>query len=171
MPAAPAIAAVAAAAGATASHVAGNKARAQARYAASQQLAESRRQFEETTRQENEKFQAQLAADQRQHNDNMAAMRNSLEQDRINFDRQLAQSQQGLYLQQQAMEQARADAQRALANQQAQMERQINANNTERQTFHKKESGVAGTILTGPGGIDQDELERKKKKHTLLGGA
>ena len=170
MPAVPIIGAVAATAGAIASNVQGNKARAAARFAASQQMDEARRQFEETTKRETKQFQDRMAADQRQHNDNMTAMRNSLAQDREHFDRQLAQQQQRLMMQQQAMEQSRDDAQRALNNQQAQMERQINANNTERQTFHKKEEGVAGTILTGPGGVDQDELGRKKKKSTLLGG-
>jgi len=117
-----------------------------------------------------EKFQKQLQADNDKHRDNMTAMRYSMEQDRNQFERQLAQSQQGLMMQQQAMEQSRADAQRALANQQAQMERQLNANNTDRTTFTRQDSGVAGTILTGPGGVDQDELGRKKKKSTLLGG-
>lgn len=156
----------------------GSKARkqAQAAYraqetAAAEQTRIQQENYRKSLEQNETWFKKQMEADQRVHNDNMTAQRQALQQNREQFERQFRQAQQGLYLQQQAMQQAQAEAQRQFNNQQAQMERQINANNTERQTFHKKEEGVAGTILTGPGGIDQDELERKKKKHTLLGGA
>lgn len=114
---------------------------------------------------------AQMEADRRRHDDNMAAMRESLHQDRLNFDRQLALQQQGLQQQREAQAQALAQAQRQLNNQQAQLQRQLNMSDPARDQgrFNKKESGVAGTILTGPGGIRQDELEDKKLKKSLLG--
>ena len=50
------------------------------------------------------------------------------------------------------------------------MQRQINGAEKDQAHYNKKQDGVAGTILTGPGGVDAAELEQKKKKQTLLGG-
>ena len=83
---------------------------------------------------------------------------------------QLAQAERGLAQQQAQHAAALAQAQRAQNNAQAQLQRQINGAEKE-QAHHqqKKNEGVAGTILTGPGGVDEQELEQKKKKKTLLG--
>ena len=156
-----ALSALAAAGGATASHVAGNKARAQARYQAAQaeKQAEAQRQFDATMR-----------ADAMRHRDNLAMQQQAYEANRQAMADQLAQAQQGLAQQKAAQDAALAQAQRAQNNANAQLQRQINGAEKDQAHYNKKSDGVAGTILTGPGGVDQNELEQKKKKQTLLGG-
>lgn len=71
------------------------------------------------------------------------------------------------------MQEARAQADRALNNQKAQLERQINMDSANvanySQSANKQDKGVAGTILTGPGGVSEEEMKMKKQKKTLLG--
>ena len=93
-----------------------------------------------------------------------------MEANRQAQEAQLAQAQQGLAQQASQHAATLAQAQRAQDNAQAQMQRQINGAEKDQAHYNKKQDGVAGTILTGPGGVDAEELEKKKKKQTLLGG-
>lgn len=155
----------------------GHKARKQARQAFEWQKSNAEAQFR--AQQENfaksqaesqRQFDAQMRADATRHADNMRLQREAFEANRQAMAEQLAQAQQGLAQQKAAQEAALAQAQRAQNNANAQLQRQINGAEKDQAHYNKKTDGVAGTILTGPGGVGPNELEQKKKKQTLLGG-
>ena len=100
----------------------------------------------------------------------MALQREAMEANKQAMADQLAQAQQGLAQQASQHAATLAQAQQAQNNAQAQLQRQINGQEKDQAHYNKKTDGVAGTILTGPGGVDANELEQKKKKQTLLGG-
>ena len=116
------------------------------------------------------RFNATLVEDRRKHGENMALQREAMEANKQAMAGQLAQAQQGLAQQASQHAATLAQAQQAQNNAQAQMQRQINGAEKDQAHYNKKQDGVAGTTLTGPGGVDADELEKKKKKQTLLGG-
>lgn len=136
---------------------------------AQEKMRQDQINFETAMQNQKEAANRQLAEAQRVHGDNMAHLRNTLAADQQRFGQQFAQAERGLQMQQKAMDEQRAQSERALNNQKAQMERQINADNAAQdiQRHKKEDEGVAGTLLTGPGGIDKDKLKLGKK--TLLG--
>lgn len=160
-----AIGAAAAVGGGIAANVQQNKARAEARY----RMGIEQENYKKALEQQQKLADAQMREAERVHNANMQHMQKSLEADESRFAQQLAQSERGLQMQQQAMNQSSAVAERALNNQKAQLERQINADNAAQnvQRHKKEDEGVAGTLLTGPGGVEKDKLKLGKK--TLLG--
>ena len=176
MPAVPIIAGVGALGSAVASHIGGNKARAQARYQAAQsekqaeaQFRAQQENFEKSRTDAQRQFDATLRADTDRHRENMALQREAMEANKQAMAQQLAQAQAGLMQQQAQHEATLAQARQAQNNANAQLQRQINGAEKDQAHYNKKSDGVAGTILTGPGGIDPQELEQKKKRKTLLG--
>lgn len=163
--------------GAIAEPFTGHKARKQARQMfqwqqtnAADQLRLMKENFEKERADAQNRFNATMEADRRTHNENMALQREAMEANKQAMAAQLAQAQQGLAQQKAAQDATLAQAQQAQNNANAQLQRQINGAEKDQAHYNKKTDGVAGTILTGPGGVDAEELEKKKKKQTLLGG-
>lgn len=155
----------------------GHQARKQARQAfewqktnAENQMRLMQENFRKSQAESQRQFDAQLRADASRHRDNMAMQQQAFEANRQAMADQLAQAQQGLAQQASQHAATLAQAQRAQDNANAQLQRQINGAEKDQAHYNKKTDGVAGTILTGPGGVDAEELEKKKKKQTLLGG-
>lgn len=159
------IGAIGAVGGGIANHVAQNKARAQARHAFAEQMKQA--EIDRATRQR--EFQTGLDEQARIHRENMAHAENTLAFNRDAMNAQIAASQAGLAQQQQAMAQQKAEADRQFAAQQAQMERNMNMTADKNlASFKRPDAGVAGTILTGPGGVKKEKL--KLGQTSLLGG-
>lgn len=163
--------------GAIAEPFTGHKARKQARRAfewqksnAENQMRLMKENFEKERADAQNRFNATMEADRRTHNENMALQREAMEANKQAMAAQLAQAQQGLAQQKAAQDASLAQAQQAQNNANAQLQRQINGQEKDQAHYNKKTDGVAGTILTGPGGVNELELEQKKKKQTLLGG-
>lgn len=150
-----------------AANVQQNKARRQAQ----EQMRQAEENFGKDLEARKTQFETQMSENARIHGDNLAAMQKAHAADEARYKEQLAQSERGLQLQQQSMQEARGQADRALNNQKAQLERQINMDSANvanfSQSADKQDKGVAGTILTGPGGVLEEEM--KKQKKTLLG--
>ena len=159
-----AIGAIAAVGGGIANNVAQNRARAQARHALGEQMKQA--EIDRAARQR--EMQAGLDEQARIHRENMERADITLAQNRDAMNAQIAQAQQGLQMQSAAMVQQKADADRQFAMQQAQTERSMNMAADKNLATFKRPDGVAGTILTGPGGVDKNKL--KKGGTTLLGG-
>lgn len=165
MPALPIIGAIATVAGVGMSYAQSRR----AQKLAQEKMRQDQINFERSLEQQKTTAEAQLSEARRVHGENMTHLRNTLAADQQRFGQQFAQAERGLQMQQKAMDEQRAQSERALNNQKAQMERQINADNAAQdiQRHTKSDEGAAGTLLTGPGGIDKDKLKLGKK--TLLG--
>ena len=157
---APIVGAMAAIGGAVAANVQQNKARHQAR----EQMRRNEENFKKDLALRQTQFNTTLQADTVRHNEQMTHLRNALAQNQSQFAAQLEQADRGMQAQQAAEQQARNAAE-------AQLQRRINmeeaSSNIAR--YDRKEKGVAGTILTGPAGVDEEEMKHKINRKTLLG--
>ncbi|MDO4642516.1 MAG: hypothetical protein Q4A74_01595 [Cardiobacteriaceae bacterium] len=134
-------------------------------------IEQQRNNFEISRRDTQNYINTFLASQALTNQQNLEAQRRTLAQNQQHFDAELAVQREGLAQQQRAMQASLEAAQRQQNNQQAQLQRQLNMQeqNSGQIRQERPDKGVAGTILTGPGGVDLDELDKKKNKKTLLG--